>query len=497
MAKNKNITTHNTHNILNNNFYIFVLIILLIIMLFILSSCINKSSFTFDINNIIIDKQEGFKTKQVLKTYNKKEMKHILSKIINLNYSYDGPTPPPDEYKGVWDINSDELIITGPIDNFTKLHFNIKKYEPTVDASEQIAESTLLILEDTSQSITSNNLNNKLIYPLTDDLKNELYKGIEDYRNKNKIQGYLKLYLSGEGTSDSNTITYNTEKYPIRIIESQNMSLKRNKINNKNEYILNINKKAVDGTYIYKNDILQIYDTTVPKEDLKLNKDLFFFKVDNVSFNTNNNFIITINDINTITKLDNDYDEMKIITEINYNNKLIVKVKGNQYKKCILTDKAQLLKSKKRNKSIQYELVFNLLDNRRTDGDGTPLNDKKLNAKIKDFYKIDDNIEIISKHINPVQANNIFVVKGTHYDTTTHTTTLLLNTSSKDVKEINKDDAAVKEEFLVTKFDLNEILKEFYESQTQYNIDYLVTKNKIQNYGTMIDNIKEKIGLNL
>jgi hypothetical protein len=493
MAKNKNITNH---KILNNNCYIFVLIILLVIMLFILSSCINKSSFTVDINNIIIDKQEGFQTRQVLKTYNEKEIKHIVSKIINLNYSYDGHTPPA-EYKGVWDINSDEFIITGPIDNFTKLHFNIKKYKIVDDESEQIDESTLLILEDTSESITSHNLNNTLIYPLTDVLKNNLYKDIETYRNKNQIQGYVELYLVGEGTSSSRTIPYNTENYPIRIIESKNMSLKRNIINSKNEYILNIKKQSVDGTYIYKNDILQIHDTTVPKEDLILNKNLFFFKVDNVNFDTNNNFIITINDINTITKLDNDYDEMKIITEINYNNNLIVKVKGNLYKKCILTDNAQLLKSTDGNKSIQYELVFNLLDNRRTDRDGTPLNDKKLNAKIKDFYKIDDNIEIISKNINSLEENNIFIVKKTQYDTFNDSTTLYLNTISKDVKEINKDDDAVKEELLITKFDLNEILKEFYESQTQYNIDYLVTKNKIQNYGDMIDNIKDKVELSL
>jgi len=78
---------------------------------------------------------------------------------------------------------------------------------------------------------------------------------------------------------------------------------------------------------------------------------------------------------------------MKIITEINYNNKLICKIIGNQYENSIITDNAQLLNSNK-NESIQYKLVFNLLDNRRIDKNGNPENDKKLNKKIKDFYRI-------------------------------------------------------------------------------------------------------------
>ena len=300
MAKNKNSTNH---NILNNNFYIFVLIILLVIILFILSSCINKSSFTVDINKIIIDKPEGFQTNEGLPTYNEKEIQSIVSNIINVNYS-----TPPNEYKGVWNINSDEFIITDPIDNFTELAFNIKKYETTDDGGEAISENILLILENTSGNrlVPSTNINNFLKYSITDVLKNSLFKKIETYRSTNNIEGNIELYLSGKGTSNSETINYNKNKYPIRIINAQNMLLTRQKINGKYEYKLTIDKKSVDNTYIYKNDILQIYDESVPKEDLILNKTLFFFKVDNVSFDKNNNFIITINDINTINKLDND-----------------------------------------------------------------------------------------------------------------------------------------------------------------------------------------------
>jgi hypothetical protein len=496
MAKNKNSTNH---NILNNNFYIFVLIILLVIILFILSSCINKSSFTVDINKIIIDKPEGFQTNEGLPTYNEKEIQSIVSNIINVNYS-----TPPNEYKGVWNINSDEFIITDPIDNFTELAFNIKKYETTDDGGEAISENILLILENTSGNrlVPSTNINNFLKYSITDVLKNSLFKKIETYRSTNNIEGNIELYLSGKGTSNSETINYNKNKYPIRIINAQNMLLTRQKINGKYEYKLTIDKKSVDNTYIYKNDILQIYDESVPKEDLILNKTLFFFKVDNVSFDKNNNFIITINDINTINKLDNDYNnnKMKIITEINYNNKLICKIIGNQYENSIITDNAQLLNSNK-NESIQYKLVFNLLDNRRIDKNGNPENDKKLNKKIKDFYKIDDTIEIISKNVNSLEANNIFIIKETYFDPSNYSTTLYLNTNNKDVKEINKDDKddkdskSVKEEFLVTKFDLNNIIKDFYESQTQYNIDYLATKNKINNYKTIIDNIKKQVDL--
>ena len=190
-----------------------------------------------------------------------------------------------------------------------------------------------------------------------------------------------------------------------------------------------------------------------------------------------------------------DNNNMKIIKEINYNNNLIIKVIGNQHKQSVLTENVQLLIQENKGNDIHYELVFKLLDNIRKNAAGVPLNDKKLNDKIFNFYKIDDTIEIISSSVNTLEANNLFVVKEKYYDTIANTTTLYLNTLNKDVNEINDDTTVTtngkKEEVFITKFDLNEIIKEFYESQTQYNIDYLVTKNKIEKYGTIIDTIKE------
>ena len=43
--------------------------------------------------------------------------------------------------------------------------------------------------------------------------------------------------------------------------------------------------------------------------------------------------------------------------------------------------------------------------------------------------------------------------------------------------------------------DVNDIIKEYYKTKKQFNINYLVTQNKIKNLGAFVDNINETMNL--
>lgn len=223
---------------------------------------------------------------------------------------------------------------------------------------------------------------------------------------------------------------------------------------------LTLNKDIVEDTYILKNDIIKLYDTDNEE-------DLYYFNILNVKYNPEYNYILEV-DFFTPKELNK---------KTNLNS---VKVIGNKYENCVLSSSIIFIKHIKSEEG-DYELVFNEID-----GEGKLLIDPDEKEKIMNNFQEEEVIEI--HHLNKDKKMSLL---GLFFIKKKESSKLIL-TNQDDNLEISKGD-----QILIKKFDLNEIIKEYYKDKKQYNENYLVTKNKIKNIGLLVDNIKETMNVKI
>jgi len=222
---------------------------------------------------------------------------------------------------------------------------------------------------------------------------------------------------------------------------------------------LTLNKGIVEDTYILKNDIIKLYDTDNEE-------DLYYFNILNVEYNLENNYKLEIENLPPNTPK----DELNEKTNLNS-----VKVIGNKYENCVLSSSI-LFQEHTDTEEGDYELVFN-----NTDGVGAFLINPDEKEKIMNNFQEEEVIEI--HHLDIKIDDRLFLIKKITDNK------IILN--NKNVRLV----IGQGDRILIKKFDLNEIIKEYYKEKKQYNENYLVTKNKIKNIGLLVDNIKETMNV--
>lgn len=225
-----------------------------------------------------------------------------------------------------------------------------------------------------------------------------------------------------------------------------------------NKFYLTLNKDIVEDTFILKDDIIKLYDT-------KEKKDPYYFNILNVEYNPDNNYKLEVDYIN-LGKLNN---------KTNLNS---VKVIGNKYENCVLSSSI-IFQEHTDSEEGDYELVFNEID-----GVGEFLINPDEKEKIMNNFQEEEVIEIhYSNKDKKMGLLGLFFIKR-------KSLTKIILTNQYDKLEIPDVD-----QILIKKFDLNEIIKEYYKDKQTYNENYLVTKNKIKNIGLLVDNIKETMNV--
>jgi hypothetical protein len=226
---------------------------------------------------------------------------------------------------------------------------------------------------------------------------------------------------------------------------------------NGGKFYLILNKNIVEDDYIVKNDIIKLYNTA-NEENIE------YFNILKVEYNPDNNY-----------KLEIDAVKIQDVNKINFDS---AKVMGNKYENCVLSSSIIFRKHDTPGEG-DYELVF---DNKDTKG--KLLIDPDEKEKIMNNFKEEDVIEI--HHESIAEENRLFFIKK-------------ISMVGNKIILNNKNNTLIipeGEQILIKKFDLNEIIKEYYEDKKQYNINYLVTKKKINNIGHIVDNIKETMNKN-
>ena len=218
---------------------------------------------------------------------------------------------------------------------------------------------------------------------------------------------------------------------------------------------LTLNKDIVEDTFILKNDIIKLYDTNNVE-------DFYYFNILNVEYNPENNYILEVDFFNP--------KELNEKTNLNS-----VKVIGNKYENCVLSSSI-IFQEHTTSEEGDYELVFDTKDS-----EGKLLIDPDEKEKIMNNFQEEEVIEI--HHPNIEIDDRLFFIKKM-------TDNKIILNNKNDIKVIPQRDP-----ILIKKFDLNEIIKEYYKEKKQYNENYLVTKNKIKNIGLLVDNIKETMNV--
>lgn len=283
----------------------------------------------------------------------------------------------------------------------------------------------------------------------------------------------LIIMLFMLSSKDKESFNVNISKINLNKIEPFQIGLNTNKTTNNNNFKievsdsnifnLTINKDIVEDTYILKNDIIKLYSTT--------NKDIFYyFNVINVEYNVKNDYNLEIENVPF---------DIDILNSENLLNS--VKVIGNKYKNCVLSNTIELKKIDELEEG-DYELIFNNIDNQ-----GKLLIENNEKDKIMKHFNEDEVIEIYNKDIEP--DKRLFLIKKK-----LENKIILINKENISDNIIENIKLETKQ-ILIKKFDLNDIIKEYYKTKKQFNINYLVTQNKIKNLGAFVDNINETMNL--
>ena len=261
-------------------------------------------------------------------------------------------------------------------------------------------------------------------------------------------------------------------------------------------FILTLKREIVEDLYIKKNDIIKLYDSNKVDDDstnlIKFQENEFYFKIDKVEFDEKKNFKLTISDINFTTYLESHQQNINTYFEQhNATADMKVKVVGNQSKDSILSNNITLTNIDSSNTGeIKCYLTLKL-----TDEVGTI--DHNINQNLKKNFKADDYIKLKLSNTTDSSINEfIFKIDSINdIDDGDGDGSIAFTLTNND--QINEQYAIseVNPTMLtfITKYNTDDILEDFYDDQLEYNKKYLVTKNKIENYKHILNNIKEQI----
>jgi len=233
----------------------------------------------------------------------------------------------------------------------------------------------------------------------------------------------------------------------------------------KSKTYLTLHRDIVNDTYILKNDIIKLYDNTKDEDSAIIDIDFYYFHILNVEYNEENHYKLEVINNDTFAAFNNK-------TKLNR-----AKVMGNKYENTLLSSELTFSRSLPSSDG-DYELTFNITKN---DKNGDPVPDVEERKKLMKIFQEEEVIEIHHENIE-IDDRLFFIKKNSITDGK-----LILNNKKTGLTITNKD------QILIKKFSINEIIKEYYLEQKQNNIDYLVTKSKIENFGRIVDDIKEKI----
>jgi len=257
-------------------------------------------------------------------------------------------------------------------------------------------------------------------------------------------------------------------------------------------FILTLKREIVEDLYIKKNDIIKLYDSNKVDGDstnpIKFQENEFYFKIDKVEFDEKKNFKLTISDINFTTYLDshkqtiNDYFE-------NYKDKALMKVKvvGNQSKDSILSNNITLTNIDSSTAGeIKCDLTLKL---KNKDGNI----DHNINQNLKKNFKADDYIKLKLSNTTGSPINEfIFKIDSITDNNDDDSITFTLTNNDQTNEQYTISEVTTNMLTFITKYNTDDILEDFYDDQLEYNKEYLLTKNKIENYKHILNNIKEQ-----
>jgi hypothetical protein len=261
-------------------------------------------------------------------------------------------------------------------------------------------------------------------------------------------------------------------------------------------FILTVKREIVEDLYIKKNDIIKLYDSNKVDDDstntIKFQENEFYFKIDKVEFDEKKNFKLTISDINFTTYLESHQQNINTYFEQhNATADMKVKVVGNQSKDSILSNNITLTTIDSRTAGeIKYDLTLKL---KNKDGNI----DHNINQNLKKNFKADDYIKLKLSNTTDSSINEfIFKIDSINdIDDGDGDGSIAFTLTNNDQINEKYTISAVPTNMLtfITKYNTDDILEDFYDDQLEYNKKYLVTKNKIENYKHILNNIKEQI----
>ena len=271
--------------------------------------------------------------------------------------------------------------------------------------------------------------------------------------------------------SPKNTDGFNINVSKIKLnskeqfqVQNVNNNFKFSQNSDKSKTYLTLHRDIVDDAYILENDIIKLYDNTKDENNEIIDVNFYYFHILNVEYNEENHYKLEVINNTALIPFNNK-------TDLNR-----AKVMGNKYENTLLSSELAFTVSS--SQDGDYELTFNITKN---DKSGNPIPDLEERKKLMKLFQEEEVIEI--HHANIEIADRLFFIKTNSIATGT----LILNNKQSGLTITDKT------QILIKKFSINDIIKEYYLEQKQNNIDYLVTKSKIKNFGRIVDDIKEKI----
>jgi hypothetical protein len=285
--------------------------------------------------------------------------------------------------------------------------------------------------------------------------------------------------------NNNNNESFEEQKFPPYSITKISKASK-----NPLYFILTLKREIVEDLYIKQNDIIKLYDNqSVIDEDVKFQKNEFYFKIDKVEFDEKKNFKLTISDINFTEYLKLNSSEFKINNYFkdHENTDMKVKVVGNQSKDSILSNNITLTNITNGAEEIKCDLTLKL-----TNDNAPPAIDHNINQNLKKNFKEDDYIKLKLSNNTGSKINEfIFKIDSINDIDGGSITFKLTNNDQKDANKYTINYTS-NDLIFITKYNTDDILEDFYDKQLDYNKKYLLTKNKIENYKHILNNIKEQ-----
>ena len=299
-------------------------------------------------------------------------------------------------------------------------------------------------------------------------------------KNKERFNINISKYKLKDNKNDNKNNKYTYEPF-LNDVLNKYYEVKTETEGNKVKTTLTVSSEIVEDTYILKNNIIKLYNTKTDKESQARNVNYFYFNIVDAQI-IDDKFILSSDTI-----MENDK-----ITALNNNRELdSIKVIGNTTKNALLIPGNILLND------VTPDL-YNLVFTQHVD----------LYQKMNNIFNNNDVIELV-EHSKPEIKNKLFLIQ----DIIDNKIKLKISKPIEEpIIEIINPPSNCEEfadssnpnpnqnciiystnDILIKKFDLNEIIQDYYREIKKYNVDYLLRKKNIKNLNNTLDNIKERI----